>query len=63
VSCCTWNVNGGLRSKNIKKELGENLLSDWLLGRIDRRKAIFAFPADAEGDLGLEMDDVVTGQV
>ena len=34
VSCCTWNVNGGTRSRQINEKLGENLLGDWLLGKV-----------------------------
>ena len=59
VSCCTWNVNGGTRSGKINEELGEGMLADWLLGNVDRRKALYPFPADSPGDLALEVDEIV----
>jgi hypothetical protein len=54
-------VNGGTRSENINSAMGEDKLSDWLLGIADRRKALFDFPGDAEGDLPFQFDDIIEG--
>lgn len=59
VACCTWNVNGGTRSRQINVKLGEDRLGDWLLGRVTRMRAIAPFPAGEEGDLELIEGELV----
>ena len=52
-------MNGGTRSPKLNSQLREDLLGKWLLGKSDRRRALYTFPGDTEGDLGFNEGEII----
>lgn len=43
----------------MNQQLREDLLGEWLLGKSDRRRALYNFPAETEGDLPFNEGDII----